>query len=259
MKINRRKCLKWAGSAAWFLLGLLVGVGGLVVWYCFSSTKLKDENEYDPWQLANYLFGIIGAIGTLLAVIVALAKEAIMKWLYSPDLRVSLVDNGITEVIANENQRVPEANSFECHVRIENNGSLAAIGCKAYVSEIRHGKSKSNLKTVKDLRNKQMRWISAEVDIPVGIPSKIKLFEIVNPNSVGTPQGGVDNQKCQITFNGCELKNSQSEKGFWEIDYFVSCKNGDVSKFVATIDWNGEFKSRATDMIDVLKVQIEEK
>lgn len=259
MKINRRKCLKWASSAAWFFLGLLLGTGALVLWYCCSSTVLKEKNEYDPWQLAHYLFGIIGAIGTLLAVIVALAKEAIMKWLYSPDLCVSLVDNGITEVIANENQRVPEANSFEGYVRIENRGSLAALGCKAYVSEIRYGKSKSNLKTVKDLKNRQMRWVSAEVDMPVGIPSKIKLFEIVNPNSVGTPQAGSNNQKSRITFNGCELKNSQSEKGFWEIDYFISCKNGNVSKFIVSVEWNGEFLSRATDMVDVLKVQIEEK
>jgi len=55
------------------------------------------------------------------------------------------------------------------------------------------------------------------------------------------------------------LKTRNQRKAFGEIDYFVSCKNGDVSKFVAKIEWNGEFKSRATDMIDVLKVQIEEK
>ena len=259
MKFNRRKCLKWAGSMAWFLLGLLVGIGSLVLWYCLSSTKLKEQNEYDSWQLAYYFFSIIGAIGTLLAVIVALAKEAIMKWLYSPDLKVSLIDDGITEVITNENQRVPEANAFECHVSIENNGSLAALGCKAFISELKHGKSRTNLRTVKNLKNKQLRWISAEVDMPVGVPNKIKLFEIVNPNSIGTPQAGTNDQKSQITFNGCELKNSLSEKGVWEIDYFISCKNGDVSRFVATIEWNGEFKSRATDMMDILKVQIEEK
>ena len=259
MKFNRRKCLKWAGAVAWFFLGLLTGTGCLILWYCFSSTIIKEQSEYDSWQLACYFFNIIGAIGTLLAVIVALAKEAIMKWLYSPDLKVCLIDNGITEVITNETQRVPEANSYECYIHVENNGSLAALGCKAYISGIKYGKSRSALRSIKNLNNKRMRWMAPEVDMPVSIPSKIKLFEIINPNSVGTPQPGTDNQKSQITFNGCELKKDQSEKGYWEIDYFISCKNGEVSKFVAIIDWNGEFKSRATDMVDILKVKIEER
>ncbi len=259
MGFSKRKYLKWAGSAGWFLLGFLVGIGVIVLWYCFKTTNIKEQSEYDFWQLSYYLFQIIGAIGTLLAVIVALAKEAIMKWLYSPDLKVSLVGNGITEVISNDNQRVPEADSFECYVTIENTGSLAALGCKAYISDIRYGKSRSNLKTIRPLKKWQMRWMSPEVDMPVGIPNKVKLFGIINPNSVGTPQSGTDNQKSQITFNGCELKSSQSEKGLWEIDYFITCKNGDVSKFAISIEWNGEFKSRVSDMMDVLIVQIVEK
>lgn len=259
MKVNRRKCVKWAGSIAWLLLGMIIGGGGLVLWYCFSNTHLEKQSTYDPWQIAYYLFEIIGALGTLMAVIVALAKEAIMKWLYSPVLKASLVDEGITENINNENQRVPEANTFECYVNIENHGSLAALGCKAFISDVKFGKSKANLKTLKNLKNKQLKWTSIEVDMPIGIPSKIKLFEIVNPGNIGTPQTDVNEQKSRISFNGCELKASCSEKGIWIIEYFISCKNGEASKFIVTIDWNGEFKSRATDMVEVLKVQIEEK
>lgn len=76
-------------------------------------------------------------MGTVLAVIVALTKESIMKWLYAPSLTTSLIDSGVTENIS-ENQRVPEANSFECFASIDNNGSLAALGCKVYVSDIKY-------------------------------------------------------------------------------------------------------------------------
>lgn len=259
MKFNKRKNIKKIGPIAWFLLGSIVGSAILVIWYCFSTTTLNETNAYAPWQLANYLFNIVGAIGTLLAVIVALTKEAIMKWLYSPDLQVDLVDDGISEVISNEGQRVPEASSFECYISVENIGSLAAFGCKAYISAIKYGKSKTKMKTINIQKNKQMRWLSAEVDMPVGIPSKIQLFNIVNPNNVGTPQTSDNNQKSLIVFNGCDLNNSQLHSGCWEIDYYISCKNGDVSKFVVTIDWNGDFKSRATDMKEVLTVKIEKK
>lgn len=63
----------------------------------------------------------------------------------------------------------------------------------------------------------------------------------------------------KILFNGLELKSHYLEKGYWTIEYYISCKNGNASKFVLNVEWSGEFKSRATDMTEVLKVQIEEK
>lgn len=257
MKFNRKICLRWLGPIGWFLLGALFGLGCIILWYCLSNTNLKIQDYYDPWDITNKLFQIIGAIGTVLAVIVALTKEAIMKWLYSPSLSTSLIDGGITENIS-ENQRVPEANSFECLASIDNKGSIAALGCKVYVSDVKYGKSKINIKSIKNSGGKQLRWTSLMVDIPIGIPSKIRLFEIVNPNSVGTPGKEVAvNPK--ISFNGLELRNHYLEKGYWEIEYYISCKNGNAFKFVLYVEWTGEFKSRATDMADVLKVQIEEK
>ncbi len=257
MAINKENYPKFVRVSAWILVGAMLGSGSVIVWYCFSKTTFEENVSYDPWQIANYLFAIIGSIGTLLAVIVALAKEAILKWLYSPCIKISLLDNGITENIDNENQRVPEASSYGCYAKIENTGSIAALGCKAYVSEIKYGKHTSSLKALQNIKNKNLHWTSGAVDIPVNIPSKIKLFDIVNPNSVGTPQDGVDLEST-ISFNGCELKPSQVKKGVWNVSYYITCKNGDVTKFNVTIDWNGEFKSRATDMSEVLKIQIKE-
>lgn len=54
------------------------------------------------------------------------------------------------------------------------------------------------------------------------------------------------------------MPNSYLEKGVWAIEYFITCKNGEVFKFKINIDWNGEFKSRATDMTEVLTIKIEE-
>lgn len=258
VKINRRKCIKWASAIAWFLLGTIIGISVLAIWYCCSGTTLKKQAAYDPWQIANYLFSIIGALGTFLAVIVALAKEAILKWLYAPSLKASLVDDGITENISFDNKPVPEANSFECLLNIENHGSLAALGCKVFINDIKYGKSDKNIRSVKNCKKRQLRWTASEVDMPIGIPNRIKLFEIINPNSIGTPQTESKPQKPKIDFNGCEMSNSYLEKGIWVIEYFITCKNGEVFKFKINIDWNGEFKSRATDMIEVLTVKIEE-
>lgn len=133
--ISRKTCLKWLRPIFLVVIGIIVGSGGLVLWFCFSNTTIKTANEYDPWLISYYLFQIIGAIGTVMAVVVALSKEAIMKWLYSPSLEISLVDNGVTENIP-ETQRVPVATSFECLACVDNKGSLAALGCRVYVSDI---------------------------------------------------------------------------------------------------------------------------
>ena len=257
MKFNRKTCLKWLGPIAWFILGCFFGCGSVIGWYCSHNINLTVQDFYDPLDIATKLFQIVGAIGTVLAVIVALAKEAIIKWLYAPSLTTSLIDSGITENLS-ENLKVPVANSFECLASIDNMGSLAALGCRVYISDIKHGKSKGNIKPIKYSRGKQLRWTSPGVDIPIGIPSRIKLFEIVDPNSVGTP-GKEDVVNPKISFNGLKLNDKYLKRGNWIIEYYISCKNGDAFKFVLTVEWTGEFKSRATDMAEVLKVQIEEK
>lgn len=259
MSINRKILLRWIKPLALIFLGVIIGTGTLVLWFCFSATNIEPAEAYDPWEISGHFFEIIGAVGTILAVIVALSKESIMKWLYAPALKTSLVDDGITENIPNENQRVPEASTFECYIRIDNSGSLAALGCRMYISDIKFGRLRSNVKSVKNLSNRQLKWSAPNVDIPVGIPSKVRLFEIVNPNSIGTPSSDTVGKNPTIVFNGCELKKNQSEKGVWVIEYYISSRNGDAKTFTATVEWNGEFKSRATDMSEVLKVQIEEK
>ena len=87
---------------------------------------------------------------------------------------------------------------------------------------------------------------------------KTRFFEIANPGMLGTPQAGSKVEKPFINFNGCDLANSHFYNGYWEVTYFVSCRNGDVSKFVAKIEWTGELKSRESDMSGILKVNIEE-
>lgn len=252
--INKKTCLKWVKPISLVLLGAILGGGGFVLWFYLTNTTIKAANEYDAWLIFYYLSQIIGSIGTVMAVIVALSKEAIMKWIYSPSLEISLVDNGITENILDA-QEIPAATSFECFACVDNTGSLAALGCKIYISDIKYGMSKAKTKSIKNFKSTQLQWTSSGVDIPIGIPSKIKLFEITNPNSIGTP-GENSTKKPKISFNGLKLKNNHSEKGYWIIEYYISCKNGKVSKFSLNVDWNGEFKSRTTDMEEVLTIEL---
>ncbi len=190
-----------------------------------------------------------------MAVIVALAKESIMNWLYKPRLSVTLEEEGVTEILR-QDQRVPEANAYRCYVCIENNGSFSAKGCKVNISEIKDLKN-NKPKSIRSAIRKQLYWTSQSVDLPVGIPSRLQLFEIKNPNNIGTPNTTSDTtSKPKINFNGCNLSDAYRQKGKWSIDYYISYTNGDAFKFSVLIEWNGEFKSRATEMKEILTVNI---
>ena len=253
--------LRFVSPFSWMGIGFIMGIGTIVLWYCFSNTIISSRGTYDKWEVSAYLFEIIGSIATFLAVVVALTKESILKWLYSPKFDISLVDNGITEIIRNENERTPEAISHECHAQIENIGSLAALGCRINISDIRYSRNgHTNCKSIKGCKRKQLYWTASEVDIPVNISNRIRLFEILNPDRVGTPQENTpQSPPPQIKFNGCELILDKSKKGYWEVEYYISCRSGEATRFILTVEWNGEFKGRAEDMKYVLSVNIERK
>lgn len=256
--IIKQKIPKWLRSMIaplfWFILGALISATALIIWYCFSVSKIKPSATYDPWLIAYYLFTIFGALGTFLAVLVALAKESIMKWLYKPRLSVVLEEDGISELLG-QDQKVPEAIAYRCYVSIENNGSLAAMGCRVNISDIKDLNGKKP-KLIRNAIRKPLFWTAQRVDIPVGIPTRLQLFEIKNPCSIGTPNATNTTVSPKIRFNGCTLNNNLRQKGKWLIDYYISYTNGDAFKFSVQIEWNGDFKSRATDMKEALDVKL---
>ena len=241
-----------------FLLLILSGIVAIVLLLA-TTPKLSHGNSEitDPWQACYYVFTIIASIGTLSAVIVALYKEELMRWINSPDLFFSLIGNGLS---ANNDSQVGNApDNYECSIRITNQGTYIASGCKAYVQTIKYNKNrkKERLRPINKVQNKkQLMWTSSNVDIPVDIPCEIMLFQILNPNKIGTPQAGNTTQNPRIVLNGYQLLKDQSEKGLWEIEYYITMRSGNVSKFLLTIDWDGTWSDKEDDMLDKVTIDL---
>lgn len=241
-----------------FLLLILLGIVAIVI-LLITTPKISygDSESTDPWQTCYYMFTIFSSIGTLSAVIVALYKEELMKWINSPDLEFTLIENGL--VANNDSQVGLSPDSYECSIRISNQGTNTAIGCKAFVQALRYNKNRNQdrLKSINIVQNKkQLTWTSANVDIPVDIPSDIMLFQIMNPNQIGTPQGGNIVSNPKIVLNGYQLNKDRSEKGLWEIEYYITMKSGNVSKFLLTIDWDGTWSDNKEDMLDKVIIEL---
>lgn len=258
MFVKHSDLFSWIRRCLWLIIGILVGFSAVVLWFNWSRTEITHEQNYDSWLITSYVFSIIGSMGTVAAVIVALFKEEFFKRIYAPKVKVSLIDNGFVECLKDARQDTPVSEKYECVVNIINEGRQAAFDCKSLVSDIRYSlAANGNMSTINSLSRKNLAWTSDNVILPVGVPNRLVLFTINNPGLFGTPSES-SQQKPKILFNGCELSDHYLEKGCWELDYFITYQNGGVKKFRLTIEWNGDFKSRKTEMKEVLLVNMEE-
>lgn len=243
-----------------FLLLILAGIVAIIaLLYLTPRLSFGKVTTTDPWQVCYYIFTIIGSIGTLAAVIIALYKEELMRWINSPELNFSLVDSGLS---ANyESQVGTSPDSYDCSVRVTNHGTTIATGCKTFIKSLKYNRNgnRERLKILNIVQNKkQLTWTSGSVDLPVDIPSDILLFQIMNPNQIGTPQVGNVIQNPKIVLNGYQLGKDKAERGLWEIEYYVTMRSGNVSRFLAIIEWDGTWSDNVEDMLDKVKLELKQ-
>lgn len=238
-----------------FFLFILLGILIIAILLCKTS-EYKFEEHTNPWEASYYCFTIIGTIGTLSAVIVALAKERIMNWIFSPSLEITPIDENVIASFSGQGGTTPD--TYDYNIRITNRGTLAAIGCKANISEVRYKKSKNQgkLKTVANCKKQPLRWLAKDVDLLVDIPAELMLFQITNPNQLGTPQATSLQVKPKIEINGCQLPTKKDGQGYWIIDYYINSKNGSVTRFQLTIDWEGVWNDNQEEMQDSITVEL---
>ena len=255
--MNNRSVVKWILYILGFLFLLFIVAGIVaVIRLLFSPTVIEHPVYISSWESSYYIFAIISSIGTLSAVIVALSKEMLLRWLNSPDLDLAILDGGVLPVYDEQDVNIPAA--YQCKLRIVNKGGLAAISCRAYVNDIKHAQNgkKEKLKVINnECQKKQMAWTGQNVDILQDIPTELDLFKIENPNQLGTPQAGNAPQQPQIVFNGCVLPKTRSQKGLWSVEYYISSKNGSVTRFQVSVEWSEGWTDKPDDMKDYVTIE----
>lgn len=182
-----------------------------------------------------------------------------MNFLHHPDLSFSLTDtDGFVEEI-DSSQQNPQAEKYNCVLRITNKGTVAASSCFVCIEDISYADSKGRtLHKMKDYQSKmKLWWEDTYVEIPKGLSKEIRLFNIESVSGVGTPVA--NSSSCHLELNGFKLKDTKSKKGYWEICYYIGYNNGEHKHFKLLVEWNGDWKTRKTEMKDVLRIKLEEK
>ncbi|MCM1302314.1 MAG: hypothetical protein NC250_03100 [Alistipes senegalensis] len=231
--------------------GYILGMFFPFVGWCKVSDSPITKGDY-----YGIFVNVFLTIATFLTVIVALWKESILRYFKHPQCEIELLDEGIIENI-DIDQPSPQADSYECVLKIHNKGNIVATGCEVCISEVLYSKkSSTEKKPIRDLSGKKkLYWESVFLDIPPRISKELLLFKICSPNNFGTPNTNLTNN-CRIDFNGVQIPLNRAQSGVWEIRYYMNYKNGESIHFGLNIEWDGSWKYRKSEMKDVLKIKI---
>ena len=230
----------------------------LGVYFPRSLRPTVLESPITKGEYIDIFINIVVALASFLAVIVALFKESILRLLNHPKLDVQLLEDGIVEDIDRE-QQTPKTDSYKCLLEVCNKGNVVAEAAEIVVEEVKYSKRGfSELEPLRGIRGKKkLLWNSAAVELPPFIPKEVELFNIDCPNNYGTPNVSTGNsEKIKIKYNGLDLNVKQCQKGFWRIKYYIGYKNGSSIRFILSVEWDGTWKNRKTEMKDVLKVSL---
>jgi len=241
---------------------ILLGIGWFIGW--MSSSVWLSYNrkvQYGMLEIVYYIATIITAFSTLGAVIVALFKERLVRLFSYPALKLSMKEDKCFSEDVDSEQQNPVSSQYLGILNVENNGNIIATGCEVFIEKVQYAKARDKrMRDITDAESKRkLMWEAAKVDVPVNISKQIMLFKINNPNAYGTPSAP-DSKVCvqsHLQLNGMKLRDNMSGKGVWEITYYINNYETGHLRFRLTIDWNGEWKTRKTEMADVLKVKFD--
>ena len=139
-------------------------------------------------------------------------------------------------------------------MQIFNNENVNAQNCELYLESAKFTSENST----KDLRieNTPINWNHGNniVYIPCQGKKVLPLFEVIAPQKQSTPDGKIDNIPAMLKLLG--LNDMEAEAGKWVLIYCLYSTNSKPRKFECTIDWNGNWEERQTEMKDILRMQL---
>lgn len=223
-----------------YVLSVLV-----VIFFIFAIVEVavllrrtNQEGYYylsDRWQMYYYAFSILGGVGALLAVVVALFKDGIVGWLKRPDLSVAC---DLLKPIYNKDRSALDAYSYS--IEVKNKGLSGAFTCNLVMVSVKYQKDRKP-DLIQDIIPFSESVVKADTKDSFTISNKAVMIEVVrlgNPSNSGVPQGDA-NAKPILDILGSNLPPDYYEKGLYEIEYEIRCGNDVLSEFSIRIDWVG--------------------
>lgn len=253
-----RKFLRMGFYILLFLSGFFVGLlCQKRIWSIVDPAK-----QIGIWELIGIFVAMIGSFGTCAAVVVAIAKERIIRFFNHPIISASLqnTDVGFFEDVDTE-QSNPISSEYYCIAEILNSGKVSANDCEVKIGKILCPDRKGRMKPIRNdtgTISGKVPWNKEEdkINLPINIPRDICLFKITPPTVMPNSDSPIVDNDPILSICGFPLIDKKSQKGTWEVHYYVSYDAGENTHYVLTINWTGEWKNRLSEMKEELKIKL---
>jgi hypothetical protein len=198
---------------------------------------------------------VIAAVLTLSAIIVALFKDSLLASFNYVDFKITNRDPDFISEIMGFGSPPLVADSYKTFLKIKNAGNIIAEACGIKVIEIRfkhHNTGGS--KPINVFESTPIKWSNDKEEVNIHpdshyLVSVISLSENENATVPGKGQG----QNAVLTIGGIEIPKEYTN-GRLEAIFQLVCKNHRGVKYVMSVSWNSEWRSRLTDIKDFYTV-----
>ena len=248
------------------IIGLIIVIAcfvtpAVLIWY---NTNINDNACYGVPELIYFTSQTIGSIATFGAVIVALYGDTFRSIIYGEKCDVRLIEDGFTENLGDtEHTNSPEAQSYDCTLKITNSGNREIVECQVLLKEVRYkANTDAKPRTIKKFDNRPLYWLSPEkksYDLVRGDYKKIPLYKIYPENSCQTPDN-TTNSPLRMRIIGYNLETKFATKpGSWTTSYIVKSSEKVLCSFEVEIWWDGTWHNRFSEMKDSVSAKIRKK
>lgn len=261
--MNKKSALRFIGHTILWVMIVAIAASVILlfigVWhysmYCLNRT-------YGVPELIYYSTQVIAAFATTAAVLVALFGREIRSSIFREKVQISLVNGGIKELLGDTaNTAKPEAQNYDCSLLITNDGSKEIEDLQIFLQEVKYkSDSSSKYKKLVGFENKALYWRTPEqlsTFLGVDESKRIPLFKIYPKASCQTPDSSKASD-LRMRLIGYQLPAKYYAKGVWYAKYQIRTKRKLLKTFELTVQWNGEWYNRYSEMVDVVNVNIKE-
>lgn len=238
-----------------YLIGNLFPIG-------FLKPNIKSE-QINTSQYYQIAIGVISAVVTLLAVVIALFKEDIRKkWEFSK-IEVNMPSETFFEIFntsigSSAAGQTLEAIKYNGKIEIFNSGSISATGLEIYLESLSFtGQGYPNTQTIVSESHKVSIDGRNESDINLSPESRktVSVIDLTSPSQQSSPEGSSNDIPAKLNIAGVD-SNPDFKNGKWIGKFAIYSTNTKPVRFTLHVEWNGQWQKRASEMKHNLKIDL---
>lgn len=229
-------------------------------WGVFYTSYKKGIVDDEPFMRITVM--IISSLITVLAMIVALFKEDIRGLFVRPKLNLSK-ENNLKENTHQAGKNNIEAINYYYKILVHNVGNIPAKEVEIYLNHLKYKKNDSQIFKEIEVDGIPLLWQNSEskqIMIPRNSKKSLTLFDILPPSEVSTPDQVPSNMSNQPKFKiGKNEYCVDGEISEWIMSFSIYSDNAKPISIQLSIQWNGKWESRLTEMNEIFSTKEEVK